>query len=129
MFETMKFAALLQKVARGDPTALPANKVVEMATLGGARALCWDDEIGVIEPGKKADIIVVDLRKPHLTPLYSEESHLVYAARSSDVRTVLVNGRIVVEDGKLKTIDTWKVMEMAERTREELLSRLEERGD
>jgi len=125
MLETMKFAALLQKVARGDPTALPAEAVLKMATLNGAMALCWD-EIGVIEPGKKADIIVIDLKKPHLTPLYSEESHLVYAAKSSDVKTVLVDGQIVVGDGELKTMSLEKVMEMAEKAREDLLSRLEE---
>ena len=125
MFETMKFAALLQKIARMDPTALPASVVLEMATLRGAKALCWN-EIGVIEPGKKADIIVVDLKKPHLTPLYSEESHLVYAAKSSDVRAVLVDGRLVVEEGELKTMSLEKIMEMAEKAREDLLSRLEE---
>ena len=91
MFETMKFASLLQKVVLNDPTALPARTVLEMATVGGALALSWP-EIGTIEPEKKADIIVIDVRKPHLTPLYSEESHLVYAVRSSDVRTVLVDG-------------------------------------
>ncbi len=125
MFETMKFASLLQKVASGDPTALPAREVLEMATIKGAEALSWSDEIGSIEPGKKADIIVVDLRKPHLTPLYDEESHLVYAARSSDVRTVFVDGRPVVEEGRLITMDLEKIMEMAAKAREELLSRLE----
>ena len=125
MFETMKFASLLQKVASGDPTALPAREVLEMATIKGAEALSWSDEIGSIEPGKKADIIVVDLRKPHLTPLYDEESHLVYAARSSDVRTVFVDGRPVVEDGRLTTMDLEEIMEMAAKAREELLSRLE----
>ena len=128
MFETMKFASLLQKVANNDPTALPARQVLEMATIRGAEALSWSDEIGSIEPGKKADIIVVDVRKPHLTPLYEEESHLVYAARASDVRTVLVDGRIVVEDGRLTTMDLGEIMEMALRTKEELLSRLEGGG-
>ncbi|OYT52414.1 N-ethylammeline chlorohydrolase [Candidatus Bathyarchaeota archaeon ex4484_135] len=125
MFETMKFASLLQKVASGDPTALPARQVLEMATIRGAEALSWSDEIGSIEPGKKADIIVVDLKKPHLTPLYDEESHLVYAARSSDVKTVFVNGRPVVENGRLTTMSLEEIMEMAAKAREDLLSRLE----
>ena len=128
MFETMKLASLLQKVATNDPTALRAEQVLAMATIGGARALGWSDEIGSLEPGKKADIIIVDFRKPHLTPLYSEESHLVYAARSSDVRTVFVNGRMVVEDGELTTMRLEDVLDMAERTKEELLSRLEAGG-
>ncbi len=125
MFETMKVAALLQKVAHGDPTALPARAVLEMATVNGARALCWDDQIGMLEPGMKADIIVVDLKKPHLTPLYSEESHLVYAARSSDVKDVFVDGELVVEDGELKTMDLEDILEMAVKAKEDLISRLE----
>ena len=125
MFETMKFASLLQKVVLNDPTALPARTVLEMATVRGALALSWP-EIGTIEPGKKADLIVIDVRKPHLTPLYSEESHLVYAVRSSDVRTVLVDGEIVVEDRELKTMDLADIMEEATKAKEDLLSRLEE---
>ncbi|RLI09945.1 N-ethylammeline chlorohydrolase [Candidatus Bathyarchaeota archaeon] len=125
MFETMKVAALLQKVAHGDPTALPARAVLEMATVNGARALCWDNQIGMLEPGMKADIIVVDLKKPHLTPLYNEESHLVYAARSSDVKDVFVDGELVVEDGELKTMDLEDILEMAAKAKEDLLSRLE----
>ena len=125
MFETMKFASLLQKVVLNDPTALPARTVLEMATVGGALALSWP-EIGTIEPEKKADIIVIDVRKPHLTPLYREESHLVYAVRSSDVRTVLVDGEIVVEDRELKTMDLADIVEEATKAKEDLLSRLEE---
>ena len=124
MFETMKFAALLQKVVLGDPTVLPAPLVLQMATLNGAKALLWDD-IGALEPGKKADVIIVDFKKPHLRPLHNVESHLVYAAKASDVRTVMVDGQLVVEDGELKTMSLEKIMEMAEKAKEDLLSRLE----
>ena len=127
MFETMKFAALLQKVVLGDPTALPAHAVLQMATINGARALLWD-EIGALKPGKKADIIVVDMKKPHLRPLYSVESHLVYAARCSDVKMVMVDGELVVEDGELKTMRLEDIIEMAEKAKEDLLSRLESEG-
>ncbi|MFQ6095242.1 MAG: amidohydrolase [Candidatus Bathyarchaeia archaeon] len=124
MFEVMKVAALLHKGVDKDPTLLPANEVLEMATIDGARALLWDGQIGSIEKGKKADLAIVDFRKPHLCPVYNWVSHLVYSARSADVDTVLVNGRIVMEEREIKTVDVEKVLEMAEKTRDRLLSRL-----
>ncbi|MEM2825207.1 MAG: amidohydrolase [Candidatus Bathyarchaeia archaeon] len=126
MFEVMKFAALLHKGVNMDPTLLPAGTVLRMATIDGARAILWDREIGSIEVGKKADIIIVDFRKPHLCPLYSEVSHLVYAAKASDVETVIVNGRILMENRELKTVKADEVMEMARKTQEKLLERLRE---
>ncbi|MBS7610156.1 amidohydrolase [Candidatus Bathyarchaeota archaeon] len=124
MFETMKLAALLHKGIRLDPTLMPAEEVLRMATIEGAKAVHWEGSIGSLEPGKKADIVIINLRKPHLTPMYSEISHLVYACKASDVDTVLVNGNIIVEDRRIKTIDPYKVMEMAEKAKEDLLARL-----
>lgn len=124
MFEVMKVAALLHKGADKDPTLLPANKVLQMATIDGARALLWDRQIGSIEMGKKADLAILNFGKPHLCPVYNEVSHLVYSARSADVDTVLVNGRIVMEHREVKTVDIEEILEMAEKTKNRLLSRL-----
>ena len=122
MFDEMDAAAKLQKFMLGDPAALPAETVFRMATLGGARVLNLHDEIGSLEPGKRADIVLVDMRRPGLTPLYSVYSHLVYATRGSDVTTVIVNGRVVVQDREVLTVDEEEVMERArafgERVRE-----------
>ena len=113
MFDEMDAAAKLQKLMLGDPAALPAETVFRMATTGGARVLNLQDEIGSLEPGKRADIVLVDTRRPGLTPLYAVYSHLVYAVRGSDVTTVLVNGRVVVEDRRVLTVNEEEVMEMA----------------
>ena len=122
MFDEMDAAAKLQKFMLGDPAALPAETVFRMATMGGARVLNLHDEIGSLEPGKRADIVLVDMRRPGLTPLYRVYSHLVYAARGSDVTTVIVNGRVVVRDREILTVDEEEVMERArafgERVRE-----------
>ena len=113
MFGEMDTAAKLHKFANGDPTSLPAETVFEMATMGGARVLNLHDRIGSLEVGKKADIVLVETRRAGMTPLYRPYSHLVYVTRGSDVRTVLVNGRIVVRDGEITTLDEEMVMEKA----------------
>lgn len=105
MFEEMDLAAKLQKISRGDPRALPAEQVVEMATIGGARALHLDKQIGSLEAGKKADLIVVDTSAPHATPMYNVYSQLVYALKASDVRTVVIGGKIIMEDRRMLTLD------------------------
>jgi len=128
MFETMKFAALLQKVKYGDPRVLSAKRVVEMATIDGARALGLDNLIGSLEVGKKADIIVIDADKPHLTPIYDPYATIVYSARGSDVSTVIVDGKIVMENGEIKTVDENKIMEKAEEASRDLLNRSSLRG-
>ena len=84
-----------------------------MATLGGARVLTLHDRIGSLEPGKRADVVLLDAQRAGLTPLYNIYSHLVYAARGSDVSTVLVNGRVVVSDGQVQTVDEAEAMERA----------------
>lgn len=105
MFEEMDLAAKLQKFARMDPTALPAEEVVAMATIIGARALHMDKQIGSLEAGKKADLIVVDTTAPHATPMYGVYAQLVYALKQSDVRTTIVGGRVIMQDRKMLTLD------------------------
>lgn len=124
MFEVMKFAALLHKGIGRNPTLLPAEKVLQMATIEGAKALLWEKNIGSIEVGKDADLAIIDFKKPHLQPVYNEISHIVYSAKAADVDTVLVKGKIIVENRKVTTVDVHKVMRMAEKTKEKLLAKL-----
>jgi 5-methylthioadenosine/S-adenosylhomocysteine deaminase len=105
MFEEMDLAAKLQKFGRMDPTALPADQVVAMGTITGARALHLDKQIGSLEAGKKADLIIVDTSAPHATPLYNVYPQIVYALKESDVRTTIIGGRIVMQDRKMLTLD------------------------
>jgi 5-methylthioadenosine/S-adenosylhomocysteine deaminase len=124
MFETMKTTAILHKGVNRNPTLMPAQQVLEMATIEGAKALSWEQEIGSIEIGKKADLAIINLNKPHLCPLYNEANHLVYAVKSADVETVTINGKIVMEDRKLTTLNIGKVMEVAEKAKNSLRERL-----
>lgn len=126
MFEVMKITSLIHKGISKDPTLLPAKEVLEMATVNGAKALCWEKEIGSIEVGKKADLAIIDFRKPHFRPLYNETSHLVYAAKSSDVETVVVNGKIVMENRKLTTLNVEQVMKRVEKIKTSLLNKLKQ---
>ncbi|MFZ5448698.1 MAG: amidohydrolase family protein [Thermodesulfobacteriota bacterium] len=105
LFQEMDTAAKLQKVHCMDPTVLPAITALEMATSNGARVLGLEKEVGALVPGLKGDIVVVDLDQPHLTPIYDPYSQLVYAATGADVQTVLVHGRIVVQDRRLLSFD------------------------
>jgi len=123
MVEEMKIAALLQKVNNMDSTVLPSEKVFEMATIGGARALGLQDEIGTIEVGKKADLVLLDMNTPHLTPFRHPMSHLVYAANGSDVDTVICNGEILMQDKELKVLNEAEVIKLAGDAAEELLSK------
>ena len=102
MFGEMNSAAKLHKVNTLDPTVMPAETVLEMATMGGARVLGAENKIGSLEPGKKADLIVLDMNQPHLTPLYTIPSHMVYAARGADVVHSVINGNIVMQNRELK---------------------------
>jgi len=124
MFEEMLTAALLAKQVTGDPTVAPAAAVLEMATLGGARALGMEDRLGSLEAGKKADLIVVDLAAPRLHPLYDAVSHLVYAAKGADVRHVVVEGKVVMRDRKVLTLDEPAVLAEAERLRGQVVQSL-----
>jgi Cytosine deaminase and related metal-dependent hydrolases len=114
MFEEMDLAAKLQKVITLDPQSLPATAAFEMATMGGARVLGLQREIGSLEPGKRADMISVRLDQPHAVPLYEPVSQLVYALKASDVRDVMVNGRTVVQDRQILTLDMKQVRAKAE---------------
>ena len=122
LFGEMGTAAKLHKVATVDPTALNAASVINMATIDGARAIGLADRIGSLEVGKQADIIVLDTRAPHLTPMYHPESHIVYAAGGGDVRHVLVAGRQVVRDRRLLTIDIDEVIDRANAIAQEIRS-------
>jgi len=110
MIKEMSTAAKLHKVASLDPTVMDAKTVVRMATLNGAGAIGMGHLTGSLDVGKKADIIVIGLNKPHLTPIYNEYSHLVYAAGGADVDTVVINGKVVMEDRLLLTINESDVM-------------------
>ncbi|MEM1507615.1 MAG: amidohydrolase [Candidatus Bathyarchaeia archaeon] len=123
MFDTMKIAALLQKSRYGDPRVLPARKVVEMATRDGAKALCLGDLIGSIEVGRRADIILIDFSKPHLAPLHDVYAALVYSARGSDVNTVIIDGKVVMDERRVISVDENEAMDKAEKTAYDLLSR------
>jgi 5-methylthioadenosine/S-adenosylhomocysteine deaminase len=114
MFTEMRTAALLQKVSRGAD-ALPAPRVLRMATLGGARALGLGGEVGSLEVGKRADVTVVELGRLHTTPMPDVVSTLVYAAGAQDVRDVLIDGRVVLRGGELQTLDEREVVAEAAR--------------
>jgi 5-methylthioadenosine/S-adenosylhomocysteine deaminase len=105
MFREMDLAAKLQKFSRMDPTALPAEQTVAMATIIGARSLHIDKQTGSLEIGKKADIIVVDTSAPHATPMYNVYAQIVYSLKDTDVRTSVINGRLVMEDRKILTLN------------------------
>lgn len=105
LFEEMDIAAKLQKLVRMDPRALPAEQVVAMATINGARALHMDKEIGSLESGKKADVILIRTDAPHATPMYNVYSQLVYALKASDVDSVMIGGRLVMEHRQMLTLN------------------------
>ena len=114
MFLEMDLAAKLQKVSRMDSRALPAEEVVAMATITGAKAMHMDKLIGSLEPGKKADLIIVDTSAPHATPMYNVYSALVYSLKASDVRTVVIGGKPVMEDRKMLTLDEPAILAKAQ---------------
>ncbi|MEE4271248.1 MAG: amidohydrolase family protein [Thermoanaerobaculales bacterium] len=115
-----QLAALLHKGVSNDPTALPARFMVEMATIGGARVLGLDDRIGTLAEGKAADVVCLAVDRPHTTPIFDPFAHLIFSARSSDVRHVLVNGRVLVGNGKLNTIDEERVLAQAHEVAREI---------
>ena len=105
LMEEMDLAAKLQKITQMDPRALSAKTVVEMATIDGARALHMEKEIGSLEPGKKADIVLIGLNEPNAVPMYDIYSQLAYSLKGDDVHTVIIGGRIVMRDKKVLTVD------------------------
>jgi len=121
MFEAMRQAAFLQKVVRADPKVAPASLVLDMATRGGAQAIGMGDRLGQLTAGRRADLIVVDTTQPHLQPMFDPVAQIVYAAKASDVRTTVVNGRVLMHDRQVKTLERRTVLadaaKMAERVK------------
>jgi len=113
LMRDMYLAAVVQKVFTGNPQVLPAMQAVELATMGSARVLGMQDTIGSLEPGKRADMIVLRLDRPHAVPMYDVYSQIVYALTGSDVEDVMVNGRTIVRDGVSTTLDAARVMSIA----------------
>jgi len=113
LMEEIDLAAKLAKISKMDPLALNAKSVVEMATIDGARAIHMDKEIGSIEPGKKADLILISLNEPNAVPMYDIYAQIAYSLKGSDVQTVVIGGKVVMRDRKLLTIDELAALEKA----------------
>jgi 5-methylthioadenosine/S-adenosylhomocysteine deaminase len=128
LWEEMDTAAKLHKLVTMDPTVVTAAQALELATIGGARALHLEKEIGSLEAGKRADVIIVDLSAPHLTPMYNLASHLVYATKASDVTDTMVNGRILMRNRRLLTLNEEAVKAAARRYQQQVSESLKSRG-
>jgi len=113
LFTEMDMAAKLHKIHTMDTTVMDALTVLRMATIDGAKALGMEALTGSIEIGKKADIIIVDIKKPHLTPMYNPYSHMVYAARGNDVSHSIINGQLIMENRRLLSLNLDEIMERA----------------
>jgi cytosine/adenosine deaminase-related metal-dependent hydrolase len=123
MFHTMYLAAVIHKVNCRNPSLVPAETVLEMATVNGARALGLEREIGSLEPGKRADLIILRADTPHLTPVINPVSNLVYAASGREVDTVMVNGRLLMQDRRVLTMDEGAVLRTATERAARLVAR------
>jgi len=120
LWEEIDTAAKLHKFTSKDPTVINAREALEMATIGGARAIHLDKEIGSLEAGKRADLIIVDLESAHQTPVYNVYSELVYATKASDVETVIINGKVVMQNRRVLTIDERSVRVKANAYRDQV---------
>lgn len=129
MWGEIRLAALIHKGTRGGATAMPAPAVLRMATRGGANAIGLGDKVGALLPGMRADMIQVSLTGPHVTPLYDIVSHLVYAVNSRDVVTTIVDGRILMQDGEVLTLDTAAVRAAANAKAAEMSASLRNDAD
>jgi len=125
MFESAKVLSLIEKQTMGDPSAVGSQEAFYLATMGSARAIGWGEEIGALERGYRADVVILDAGGLHSIPLYDEYDHLVYSAKSSDVRDVFVDGRQLVERGKIIGLEYEGFRKSVENTRDSLLSRVE----
>jgi 5-methylthioadenosine/S-adenosylhomocysteine deaminase len=128
LFQEMKLAGLIQKVKHSDATVMRAPNLLRMATIDGARALGMEEEIGSLEKGKKGDVILIDLKKPHLSPILSGEffnvvNNIVYAAMAEDVSTTLVDGKVLMLDRVVENVNEQKLMEEARVVTASLLER------
>jgi 5-methylthioadenosine/S-adenosylhomocysteine deaminase len=124
MWEEMDTAAKLHKVFSGDPKVMTAEEAFELATIRGAEALHMEKEIGSIEPGKRADLVLVNRNSLNQIPLYNIYSDLVYATKASDVETVIINGKIVMRDRRLLTLNEAAIKEGARVFRERIIKSL-----
>jgi len=115
MFEAMRQASFLAKLSTRDPTAVKAQDALDMATLGGARVIGMEQQLGSLEAGKRADLITVSTRSARQTPMYDPVSHLVYVTRGEDVRSTIVNGKVLMRDRQLKTLNREAVIADANR--------------
>lgn len=123
MFEEIHLASIVNKAVNLDAISIKAIDALKMATINGAKALKWEDEIGSIKVNKKADIILIDLDKPHLYPLHNLISLLAYSIQGSDVDTVIIDGNIIMEKKEIKTLDVEKIMYNAQRISKDLITR------
>jgi len=123
MIREMKIAAVIQKGRLLDPLTMPATTVLEMATVRGAKAMGMESEIGSIEAGKKADLVFIDMKKPHLTPFRNVVSNIVYSAVGGDVDSVMVDGRLLLQHGRALTLDEERIVGEAQQRQVELISR------
>ncbi|MBV9544114.1 MAG: amidohydrolase family protein, partial [Chloroflexi bacterium] len=119
IFNEMKLTALFNKIRAADPEVMPAWRVLRMATIEGARAIGWADEIGSLEVGKRADFLLVDLSRPGLTPVHTQPMrnivpNLVYAARGDEVSCVVVDGQVLVQDGRVMTVSESEIVAEAQ---------------
>jgi 5-methylthioadenosine/S-adenosylhomocysteine deaminase len=125
LMEEIDLAAKLQKISKMDPRALGAKSVVEMATIEGAKAVHLEKEIGSLEPGKKADLILINLNEPNAVPMYDVYSQLAYALKANDVDTVVIGGRVVMRDRKLLTLREGEILAKAREYGKRVTSSLE----
>jgi 5-methylthioadenosine/S-adenosylhomocysteine deaminase len=121
MLEEISLTSKLQKALNIDPTILPAKQMIEIATLGGAKALCKDKEIGLIKVGKKADLLLIDTNSIEAQPMYNPFSHLVYTLTSESIKDVIVNGNIVMKGRKLTNVDEGELIDKAQFYRKKIL--------
>jgi cytosine/adenosine deaminase-related metal-dependent hydrolase len=123
MLRDMRLVSYLANLKEGDPTAVPAETVLEMATLNGAKAMGLENEIGSLEVGKQADFIVINMDAPHLTPAWDPVSTLVYAACGTDVDSVVIAGKVIMEKRKVCTLDEGAILEDIRRRYSEVARR------
>lgn len=123
LFPMMRTTQLVQQLAFGDPLMLPPGKALEMVTIDAACALGWDDEIGSLEVGKRADVIVVNMRQPHLSPPFMPVHRLVYEASGQDVQTVIVDGRLVMDQRRVLTVDEAAILDLVDREAQQHIAR------
>jgi 5-methylthioadenosine/S-adenosylhomocysteine deaminase len=124
LMEEIDLAAKLAKITKMDPLALNAKAVVEMATIDGARALHMETAIGSLQAGKKADLILISLNEPNAVPMYDIYAQIAYSLKASDVETVVIAGRVVMQERKLLTIDEPRVLDKAREYRKSVSASL-----